>query len=278
MTDLDDSVAGHYSVDGLEGKILSGLEKSGIQAAHMQVDDLAAVDAFHIRGREATRELMDLADIQPDHHILDVGCGIGGTSRFLAQSTGCNVSAIDLTPEYIDAARSLTEKLGLGNVISYYCCSALELPFEPGAFDMVWTEHVQMNISDKNRFYSEMSRVLKPGGQLVFHDIFAKDDGDFLYPVPWAQASDINHLARADRVAEILGELGFQRVHWIDKTDESIAFFQERVTSLQQEGPPKVGLGMLMGPTGLNKFANMLANLEHGLLQVVQAVLLRKGD
>jgi ubiquinone/menaquinone biosynthesis C-methylase UbiE len=278
MANSDDPVARHYGVDGLENTILSGLEQSGVQPADMQVDDLAGVDAFHIRGREATRELLDLADIQPGHHILDVGCGIGGTARFLVQSTGSKVSAIDLTPEYIDTARSLTAKLGLGDRIDYYCGSALELPFELETFDVVWTEHVQMNISDKKRFYSEMSRVVKPGGQLVFHDIFAKNSGEFLYPLPWAQTSEISHLTQADRVADLLSELGLKRVHWIDKTEESIAFFQERVTWLKQQGPPKVGLGMLMGPTALSKFSNVLSNLEHGLLQVVQGVLLRQGD
>jgi ubiquinone/menaquinone biosynthesis C-methylase UbiE len=276
MSDSDDCVAGHYGVDGLESKILSGLENSGIQTANLQVDDLAAVDAFHIRGREATRELLELANIQPDHHVLDVGCGIGGTPRFLAQATGCKVSAIDLTPQYIDTARSLTERLGLGDLIDYHCCSALDLPFEPKHFDVVWTEHVQMNIALKDRFYSEMTRVLKPGGQMVFHDLFAKNEGDFLYPVPWAQTADISHLVSADRVAELLGELRLQRVHWIDKTDESIAFFRERVTSLKQEGPPKVGLGLLMGPTALSRFSNLLSNLEHDLVQVVQAVFVRQ--
>ena len=122
--------------------------------------------------------------------VLDSGCGLGGSARYLALEHGCEVTGVDLTQEYVEAATALAGRVGLADQVTFRQGSALDLPFADNNFDAVWTEHVQMNIEDKHAFYRESLRVLKPGGVLMFHDIFRGDAGDPHYPVPWAEESD----------------------------------------------------------------------------------------
>ena len=89
------------------------------------LDDLQPVDEFQIRGDAATKELIELAQFTPDVHILDVGCGIGGSTRRFSKEAGCRVSGVDLTDAYIDTGSRLTELLGTQDQVTFQACSAL---------------------------------------------------------------------------------------------------------------------------------------------------------
>ena len=163
---MDGDVGRHYGSGGLMERIERGLADSGVDPERVTVDDLAPVDQFHSRGREATMEIAALMNPTKEDVVLDVGCGLGGTARFLAHNYGCEVRGIDMTAEYVDVGRSLCERVGLDDMIGLEQGSATELPYDDESFDHVTTEHVQMNIADKARFYSEIARVLKLGGAL----------------------------------------------------------------------------------------------------------------
>ncbi|MHC4955176.1 MAG: class I SAM-dependent methyltransferase [Planctomycetota bacterium] len=252
---MEEHVANHYTVPELAQSILDA-------AGELSVDGLAAVDEFHIRGRAATEELAESVNLSAEHKVLDVGCGIGGTSRFLASRYDCDVTGIDLTESYTQVATLLSERVGLP--AKFHCGNALDLPFDDASFDVVWTEHAQMNIADKARFYGEIRRVLRPGGQFAFHDIFAGSNPPVAYPVPWAGEESISHLADVDT----LDWSGFERVYWEDTTARSVGFFEEVLSS-----PPRaLGLHLL---TKKEALGNVLKNLQRGSIRVVQAVMAR---
>ena len=140
MTIDSEKVNEHYGISGLEERILAALKAAGKDLDALTVDDLAPVDAFHIRGRAATEELARWTEIQSGHRLLDVGCGLGGTSRFLADRTGCEVVGVDLTEDYCKIAAKLSARVGLAARTSFRQGSALELPFDDACFDLVWTE------------------------------------------------------------------------------------------------------------------------------------------
>ena len=81
----------YYSPNNLYNKIVDGLDNLGKDLSNVSLDDLQPVDEFHIRGNVATKELIKLANFTPDMHILDVGCGVGGSTRRLSHETGCCV-------------------------------------------------------------------------------------------------------------------------------------------------------------------------------------------
>ncbi len=270
-----DPVAQHYQVGTVGERILEALEKAGKDRDRLTPSDLAPVDEFHIRGREATEELARIAELDASTRVLDVGCGIGGSCRYLATTFGCEATGLDVTPEYVETARMLSSRVGLAEKTDFREGSALELPFDGESFDAVWTEHVQMNIAAKRQFYGEIARVLRPGGKFLFHDVFAGEGGDVHFPVPWAETAEISHLARPGDVREILGELGFGELQWQDKTEASNVWFRAALDRMRAGERPLVGIHLLMGKTAPVKLQNMARNLEDGRVAVVQAALTR---
>ena len=102
MSKIDtDAVATHYTHGALLGAILNGVQRLGKSRDTVTVEDLGPVDEFHIGGRVATKNFLDQLEITADDHVLDVGCGLGGASRFVAKQYGCRVTGVDLTDEYI---------------------------------------------------------------------------------------------------------------------------------------------------------------------------------
>lgn len=265
-------VESHYGRGGILESILGALRGMGKDPAKLTPADLAPVDEFHIRGREATVELAARAALAPGLKALDVGCGLGGSARYLAAEHGCRVVGVDLTREYIEAANELAARVGLAGKVEFRQASALELPFADGEFDVVWTEHVQMNIADKRAFYGELARVLKRGGKLVFHDIFAGSGGAVHFPVPWAETPDISFLAAPQEAFGIVEELGLRFAERADRTPQAIAWFKAALERIRQSGSPPLGIHLLMGPSARVKFGNMLRNLQEARIAVWQAV------
>ncbi len=184
MNGSGQSVEQHYGRGRILDSILGALRGAGKDLSRLRPDDLAPVDEFHVRGREATVELARRASLAPGARVLDVGSGLGGSARYLAAEHQCLVEGVDLTREYVDVANALARMVGLSDRVAFRQASALDMPFDDESFDVVWTEHVQMNIAEKRSFYCEIARVLRPEGLLLFHDIFEGDGAPLHYPAP----------------------------------------------------------------------------------------------
>ena len=273
---IESLVDRHYGFGDIMEKILIGLQQAGKDINALSVDDLAPIDEFHTRGREATLELATLAQIKASDRVLDVGCGLGGTARHLADQYQCKVLGIDLTEEYIAVGKDLTERVGLSDRVSLQQGSALAIPHADNSFDIGWTEHVQMNIADKHRFYAEIARVLKPGGRLVFHDIFRGIGDAPLYPVPWAEDASISALATEQEAQSAIAEAGLEIDQWIEKNQQSMAFFEQVFARIKADGPPPIGIHLLMGDNAKQKLQNYLSNLGDKRVSVLMGVAHKK--
>ncbi len=112
MVNIDTLVDKHYGFGGIMEKIEAGLNLASKDVNSLTVDDLAPIDEFHTRGRESTLEVAELGNLKASDLVLDVGCGLGGTARYLAKQYKCKVVGIDLTEEYIFVGKKLTELVG----------------------------------------------------------------------------------------------------------------------------------------------------------------------
>jgi SAM-dependent methyltransferase len=166
-TPSDTAISDYWAREGLGRAILDALAAAGKDLDALTIDDLAPADQFHGGGKDATLRLARLAGLTPGLRLLDVGGGLGGPARTLAVEFGCRVTTIDLTESYVRAAELLTARLGLGAQVTHQVGDALALPFDAGAFDVVWTQNSGMNIADKARLYAGFHRVLRPGGLLA---------------------------------------------------------------------------------------------------------------
>lgn len=271
-TKLNQEVQEHYARADLGNRILAALEKSGKDISRLAPEDLAPVDEFHIRGRTATLELARAAGIDSTKLVLDVGSGVGGSSRCLAREFGCRVTGIDLTDEYCRAAAMLTERIGLSKLVNYRQGDALNLPFSNETFDVVWTEHTAMNISNRPALYQEMYRVLKSGGTLAIYDILAGPSGPVLFPVPWARSPETSFVVSPDDLRTLLEETGFRIVDWADTTDLARAWFVALAEKIRAEGLPALGFHLLLGPDFKEMAQNQRRNLEEGRIVLAQVV------
>jgi ubiquinone/menaquinone biosynthesis C-methylase UbiE len=268
MMNIDALVERHYSFGGILEKIEAGLNLAGKDVNSLKVDDLAPIDEFHTRGRKSTLEVAALAKLKPSDLVLDVGCGLGGTARYLAEQYKCNVVGIDLTEEYISVGKKLTELVGLSDRVELRHGSALEIPYKDERFDIVWTEHVQMNIADKHQFYSEIARVLKPGGRLLFHDIFRGLGDPPFYPTPWAEDESISTLATGTEARSIIEQVGLEIDQWLVKDQESVEFFKRVSAQIVADGSPPIGIHLLMGDNAKDKLQNYVRNLSEDRVSV----------
>jgi SAM-dependent methyltransferase len=274
QTDLDRAVNRHYGRENLAQTILDGLRAAGKDPDHLHYTDLAPIDQFHSRGRDATHELARLANLQPAQAVLDVGGGLGGPARVLAAEYGCHVTVLDLTEEFCRVGEMLTARTGLSSGVAFQAGSALDIPFPASSFDVAWTQHSSMNIEEKERLYSEIHRVLRPGGLLALHEIMAGDEQPIHFPVPWATTPDISFLRPAAPMRALIAASGFRELSWTDVSAPSLEWYNQR-RQILTSSPPPLGTHRLLSDAARTAFANQTRNLEEGRTVIVMATFER---
>jgi SAM-dependent methyltransferase len=263
----------HYAATGLTDLISAALTRLAPEGQTLTVAQLAPVDQFHLRGILATDELARAASLEPSSRVLDVGCGIGGPARYLAATFGCQVAGVDLSPGFIDAATYLTARCALSDRVTLQVGDALHLPFEDRTFDVVFLQHVAMNVEDRPALYAEVCRVLAPGGRFATYDVVLRD-GDVVYPVPWARDASTSFLLSAAETRAALEGAGFQTLLWRDDSQTVLDWFMSAPAGAPPSGPG-LNLGLVLGPEFLAMTANLARNIRENRLGVLSAVLTR---
>jgi ubiquinone/menaquinone biosynthesis C-methylase UbiE len=270
-----DTVTDHwYSGDGqtLIKAIEQGLVRAGKDPANLSSGDLKTVDEFHIRGLAGTRELAAHAGFQPGERVADIGSGIGGPSRYLAENYDVSVEGIDLTPAYVETATHLANLCGLADRVHYSTANALQIPFEDASFDVAWSQHISMNIADKGAFFAELTRIVKAEGRVAIYDPIAGNGEPLTLPVPWARDPAMSHLIDLDSTVAHLEEAGLNLLVTQTVTQQAIAWFEKQAAAPASAEPPPLSLELLMGSDWPEMAGNMAANLRAGRLDVVHLV------
>ncbi|WP_156687351.1 class I SAM-dependent methyltransferase [Mycobacterium sp. Marseille-P9652] len=263
---MSTDIRGHYATGLSRNNIREALLAAGKELDRLAPADLAMLEDFHTMGRIATAQLTELARITSGTRVLDAGSGVGGTARYLADRYGCPVTAVDLTEEYCEAHRWLNGLLGLNGLITVHQADVTELPFADGSFDVVISQHVQMNVADKARLYAEARRVLT-GGRLVLWDITNGDGGDLDFPLPWADGPSASHLVGPDELRTVIQASGFAVEQWNDLTDQAAELM--RAILAQPAGP--LGLHAFV-PDFARKADNLTRALTDRRLRAIQGV------
>ena len=270
MTDPNIKVREHYSAAGLTDRIKTAVATIAPGSQPLTVAQLAPLDQFHTRGILATGELAAAARLDPSTRVLDLGCGLGGPARYLAETFGCKVTGIDLSPSFIDAATYLTARCGLSDRVTFQVGDALNPPFDDASFDVVFLQHVAMNVEDRTTLYAQVRRIL-PGGRLAIYDLVLRD-GDSVYPAPWARDASASFLLSESQTRTTLEEVGYKAVFWRDDTQVARDWFKTVMGAQPQSG---LNLGLVMGPDFPIMTGNLARNLREKRLGVLSAVLTR---
>lgn len=226
--------------------------------------ELGMVDQIHTRGYAATVELASALEITPETRVLDLGAGLGGPARYLAENYGCRVEGVDATPGLVDAANYLSSRwAGPADKIAFALGDALAIPFPDASFDLVWMQHVAMNIADRARLYREIRRVLRAEGRFATYDVL-QGQGELLYPTPWAADSSMSTVLTGEATRDAMESVGLHVTSF--QLDTPAALEWVRATAALPKGERPPGALMLRAALGEN-FREAVGNLGKNYLE-----------
>jgi arsenite methyltransferase len=145
----------------------------GVQTGVKYLDMQAYVGITkHVGGRAATDELLSLCHIENAREVLNVGCGIGISSAYIARKHGCRVVGVDISEKMIEWSRKRAHHEQVEDKVEFRVADVLDLPFEDDRFDAVIVESVIAFVDDKTRAIQECRRVTRPGGYVALNETF----------------------------------------------------------------------------------------------------------
>jgi SAM-dependent methyltransferase len=263
MTDSQ-AIADHWGRGDVYGRIIAALEESSKRLDQLTVEDLAPVDHFHARGFPATVELADRLPIRAGQHILDIGCGLGGPARYIAQRFGCRVSGIDITEPFVTAANQLTRLLRMQDQVEVELGDGQRLPHADASFDGTYAQHVTMNVADRPQFFAEAFRVLKPGAFFALTEHGLGPTGTPHHPVPWSEDGSGAWLISPAETRRLLEQTGFEAIDIEDTGAKYVAGYKAAIARAERGELPPLGTHILMGGSALPKTRNAARNIEEG--------------
>lgn len=270
-------ITGHYGRGSLLERLEAALAEDGADPARPSLEALAPYDQFHTRGLEATREIADAVTVGAGDHLLDIGSGIGGPARYMHRRFGCRVTGIDLTAEFCELAHHLTGRLGFGDKVRFEHGDALAMPFAEASFDGAYSMNVSMNIADKDAFYLEVRRVLRPGAWLVLSEIARGPGPELDYPVPWAASAEASFLCTPEETRRGLEAAGFEILRFRSTEKEAMEFgARSREIVARGEKPPHRAVILVHGEDARAAMKNTSRGVAEGRIVPIEVLARRR--
>jgi ubiquinone/menaquinone biosynthesis C-methylase UbiE len=263
MTDLPKGLQRHYGGAAIVQRVLTAVADSGHDVSRLTAEMLYPYDQFHWRSLAATRENATKLRLDASMHLLDVGSGVGGPARYMASTFGCRVTGIDLTEEFVAAAKELTERCSLSDKVAFRQGDALAMPFSEGSFDAACCLNVAMNIKNKAGLAREIRRTLKPRARLVWTEATEGSGGPPHYPLPWARNPDISFLVSARELRSAIEGAALRIVEWMDETAATRGAFTQAGRSPESSASSMISNRVVMG----DDFAERLNNFGRSVLE-----------
>jgi ubiquinone/menaquinone biosynthesis C-methylase UbiE len=244
---------------------------------HPDLDPLADgaldnLDQFHIGGADATGLLIGSLSLTEGDRVLDVGSGFGGPARQIGRRTGSRVTGIDITPSYVDAARDLTARTGLRELVDFRVADIAT--FEPDPlFQAAITMHVQMNVQDKTAWFAQIARCLAPGARLAVWEIVQPRPADLPWPMPWSLDGTDSFVVTAGSLRASIEQGGFTTTEWTDETAWAQAWITRTFANGLPAGP---ALPMLLDD-GYTRIINATTALGNGSLEIWRGAFTRNA-
>jgi SAM-dependent methyltransferase len=221
------------------------------------------LDQYHAGGADAVDLLIGSLALAEGDRVLDIGSGFGGPARQIARRTGNRVIGVDITPAYVDAARDLSAKAGLGDLVHFQVGDIAT--FEPDPlFQAAITMHVQMNVQDKTAWFAHIARCLAPGARLAIWDVCQPGQADLPWPMPWSLDGTDSFVVTAGSLHASIEQAGFTAAEWTNETDWVQAWVTKTFANGLPAGP---ALPMLLDD-GYTRVINYTVALSDGSLEV----------
>ncbi|MEP6699847.1 MAG: methyltransferase domain-containing protein [Bacteroidota bacterium] len=167
--------------------------------------------------------MMEAAAIKQSDKVLDAGCGVGGSSIFMASVLGCKVMGITLSQRQVQQATLNAEQKGVDNLTDFKVMDYCVTHFPDSSFDVVWGCESICYADNKEKFIKEAFRVLRPGGRLVVADGFVSEFSNNDNPVirQWLDGWQVNYLESPSRFESFMKQTGFNNINYRDISKEA---------------------------------------------------------
>ncbi len=240
---------------------------------------LAPVDQLHIGGIKASERLLRHLDPLKHQHVLDIGSGAGGLMR-QAASLGINMIGLDITHDLNRLNQGLNACYAQPVHNRVITGDAHHLPFADASIDLILFQHSFLNMPDDRQVLSECRRILKPGGQLVMHEVIKGQHPEAIrYPVPWAETASQSHLLSKKELLGRLSQAGVEILSFEDWSEKAIEWrrrqLDKETTGTAEKAP--LSPAMILGSRFATMGKNLVHNLESDAIRVIEITAKASG-
>ena len=243
-------------------RVHQAMSDAGLINKKLNIEDLFPIDQYHARGIAATVDLGKRMPIKKNQRILDIGCGLGGPARYYANEYECIITGIDITPSFIEIGNEFNKITSMSNKVELKIGNGEILDFENETFDGAYSQHVTMNISNREKFFTEAFRVLKKDGFFAFTEHGLGQEGDPIFPLPWADSSEMSFLLPPQKTISILKDTGFSDIKIIETADKYISGYEKLIKLKTENKNPVLGIHVIGGDSMNERSTNSMKSIK----------------
>ncbi len=251
---------------------IDGMVKEAGWQDPLSPEQLDRLDQFHVGGMDAVDTLISSMDVGTGDKVLDIGSGLGGPARRVAQKTGAAVHGVDITRSYVEAAQFLTARSDLESLVTFEQVDIAALGTST-PYDAAISVHVHMNVEDKASFFDAIHANLRPGARLVLWEICSTGESDPAWPMPWSIDGTDSYLTTSDGLRQAAIDAGFEVLEWSDETQWATDWF---AATFKDGPPPAPSLPMLL-TDGFTRVLNLAGALSDGTASIIRGVLAKSA-
>ncbi|MAJ13843.1 MAG: SAM-dependent methyltransferase [SAR116 cluster bacterium] len=242
-------------------RVNTALKDAKLLDKKIEIEDLFPLDQYHARGIKATIDLADKVNFKRDSNIIDIGCGLGGPARYFAKKFDCNVYGIDITGAFIDIGNYFNKLTQVDHKVKLLKGDGEKLPYETEFFDGGLSQHVTMNIDNREQFFNEAFRVLKKGAIFGFSEHGLGTKGNPIFPLPWADSENMSFLKTPEFTTNLLKKIGFENIKVISTGEKYISGYDTLLKQGKPDEKPTLGIHVIGGETMLERSKNSMQSI-----------------
>lgn len=208
--------------------------------------DPSSSDSHAEAGEQMTEQLFQRLDVSAEHKVLDVGCGVGKPTVWLARKSGAVVKGVNVSRNQLDVANAYAQSEGLQDQASFEVADAMNLPYPDDSFDRVWALESMIHMPDRGQVMREIARVLRPGGRLAIADPTLRgtlNDQEMAVVERWGAFSMVRSVEYIENYPTLVDEAGLELMELTDVSEQTrptgaalLPAFDAMLSSLDEDG------------------------------------------